>query len=177
VQAPPLVRRAIELAERLGFDRSCSAETGALNVLAAAVERRRLGEIGTGVGVGAAWIVSALDPRVPFVTVEADPDFAAAAAWLFASDRHVRVLHGDWRELLPAEARFALVFVHVADAKDDVEAVLGLLAPRGLAVLEDFTPGPEPDARRTAWLTHPELAPVELGTSAATAAVLAARRL
>jgi hypothetical protein len=51
VQAPPLVRRAIELAERLGFDRSCSAETGALNVLAAAVERRRLGEIGTGVAV------------------------------------------------------------------------------------------------------------------------------
>jgi predicted O-methyltransferase YrrM len=179
VQAPPLVRRALELAERLGYDRSCSPETGALlHVLAAAAGRRRVGELGTGVGVGAAWIVSALDPRVPFVTVEADRGFAAAAAGLFATDRHVRVLNGGWRELLPAEAPFDLVFVDVADAKADVEAVLGLLAPGGLVVLDDFTPGrPEPDPRRAAWLTHPELAAVELHTTAATAAVVAARRL
>jgi predicted O-methyltransferase YrrM len=178
VEAPPLVRRALELAEQTGFERSCSPETGALlHVLAAAAGRRRVGEVGTGVGVGAAWMVSALDPDVPFVTAEADPDRAAAAAELFADDQNVRVLFGDWRETLPPEAPFDLLFVDGADAKDDVEGVLRLLTPRGMAVLDDFTPGrPGPDPRRAAWLSHPELAAVEVATTPATAAIVAVRR-
>ncbi len=50
-----------------------------LHVLAATRGRTRVGEIGTGVGIGAAWIVSALEPTVPFVTVELDAERAAAA--------------------------------------------------------------------------------------------------
>jgi hypothetical protein len=69
-----------------------------------------------------------LDPSVRFVTVEADPGLAAAAAGLFAAERHVRVLHGGWRELRPGEVPLDLVFVDVADAKDDVEA--GSRSPR-----------------------------------------------
>ena len=48
-------------------------------MLAGLVGRRRVAEIGTGCGVGAAWIVSALDPGVTFVTVERDASLAAAA--------------------------------------------------------------------------------------------------
>ena len=167
MQAPPLVRRALELAAELGFAASCADETGALlHVLAASAGRRRVGEIGTGVGAGAAWIVSALDPSVPFVTVERDAARAAAAAALFAADEHVRVLAGDWRERLPPEAPFDLLFVDAADAKDDVDAVLGLLTGRGIAVLDDFTAAhPSPDPRRQRWLGHPELAAVELLTT------------
>ena len=149
-----------------------------MHVLAAAVGRRRVGEIGTGVGVGAAWIVSALEPAVSFVTVESNPDRAAAAARLFDRDANVRVLTGDWRALLPEEAPFDLLFVDAADAKDDVEAVLRLLAPRGAAVLDDFTPeGRGPDARREAWLSHEELAAVEITSTRRSAAIVAVRRL
>ena len=178
MQAPPLVRRALELAAQLGFERSCSPETGALlHVLASTAGRRRVGEIGTGAGVGAAWIVSALDPAVPFVTVEEDPDRAAAAARLFAEDENVRVLVGNWRATLPEQAPFDLLFVDGADAKDDVETMLRLLAPRGVAVLDDFTPGrPGPDPRREAWLAHPELAAVEIATAPDAAAIVAVRR-
>jgi predicted O-methyltransferase YrrM len=72
---PPLVQRAFALAERLEFERSCSVEAGQLlRVLAGQRGRMRVGEIGTGCGVGAAWILSALAPETPFVTVELDPE-------------------------------------------------------------------------------------------------------
>jgi hypothetical protein len=48
-------------------------------VLAAQRGRTRVAEIGTGCGVGSAWILSALDPDVRFVTVELDGGRAAAA--------------------------------------------------------------------------------------------------
>ena len=110
-------------------------------------------ELGTGAGVAAAWMVSALDPAVPFVTVEADPRLAGAAGGLFDADENVRVLAGDWREAMADEAPFDLLFVDAHGAKDDADAVLRLLAPRGTAVLDDFTVGWDgPDPRRDAWL-------------------------
>jgi predicted O-methyltransferase YrrM len=173
------VRRALALADEHGFERSCTDEVGALlHVLAGEAGRRRVGEIGTGCGVAAAWIVSALDPAVPFVTVEAKPALAAAAGGLFEHDEHVRVLAGDWRGAFAAEGPFDLLFVDARDAKDDAEAVLRLLAPRGTAVLDDFTVGrPGPDPRRDAWLGNPALAAVELLTTPAASAIVAVRRV
>jgi predicted O-methyltransferase YrrM len=108
---PPLVRRALELAERLQFERSSIPEVGRLlHVLAGQRGRNRAAEIGAGCGYGAAWIVSALDPAVPFFTVELDPRRAEAVTELFVADANVHVLQGDWHELMPAEAPFDLLF-------------------------------------------------------------------
>jgi len=174
---PPLVERALEVAARLGFDRSCLDEDGRLlHVLAGRRGIVRAGEIGTGAGVGAAWIVSALEPGVPFVTVEQDTVLAAAAAELFASDHDVRVLVGDWRDMMPREAPFDFLFVDAADAKDDPGAVLGLLAPRATVVLDDFCLDSEPvDPRRDGWLRHPELNATHLRTTPERGVVVAVR--
>ena len=146
-------------------------------MLAGLVARRRVAEIGTGCGVGAAWIVSALDPGVTFVTVERDASLAAAAAQVFARDQNVRVLAGDWRDLLEPESPFDLVFVAAPPPRDDVEAVLRLLAPRGLAVVDDFAAdGSGTDPRRGAWLGHRKIVAHMVMTTPATSAILAARR-
>jgi predicted O-methyltransferase YrrM len=174
-----MVGRARALAARLGFTRSCRDEDGALlHVLAGAHGIRRAAEIGTGAGVATAWIAAALPPGVPLFTAEVDTALAAETRRLFEDDEGVHVLAGPWREVLPPEAPFDLVFVDAHDAKDDVEATLGLLAPRGTVVLDDFTPDwPGPDPRREAWLGHPELAAVEVLTTPSTAAIVAVRRL
>jgi predicted O-methyltransferase YrrM len=174
---PPLVERALALAARQGFERSCLDEDGALlHLLAGRRGMVRAGEIGTGAGVGAAWIVSALEPGVPFVTVEQDAVLATAAAELFADDGDVRVLAGDWRELMPREAPFDFLFVDARDAKDDPDAVLGLLAPRATVVLDDSWFDPAlPDPRRDAWLGHPELNAIHLWVTPERGAVVAVR--
>jgi predicted O-methyltransferase YrrM len=177
---PPLVERALTQAAQLGFERSCSAETGRLlHVLAASRGTRRVAEIGTGAGVGAAWIVSALPPPVPVFTAESDAERAAAARELFAADANVHVLEGDWRETLPPEAPFDLVFFDAAKhlrPDEDAPLARGLLAPGGLVLLDDLTPGrsAEDDPVRTAWLREPRLTAVELQVSAREAVLLVA---
>jgi predicted O-methyltransferase YrrM len=178
METPPLVLRALALAEAHGFEKSCRPEDGALlHVLAARRGTARAAEIGTGAGVGAAWIVSALPPQVRFFTAETDPELAARAAELFADDPCVTVLAGAWRDSLPAEAPFDLLFVDASDAKDDPDAVVGLLSPGGTAVLDDFWHDPaEPDPRRDGWLDHPLLSTIELWVTRERRALVAVRR-
>jgi predicted O-methyltransferase YrrM len=163
---PLLVEQALALAERTGFTRSCSAETGRLlRVLAGQRGRLRVAEIGTGCGVGSAWLLAGLPPEVPFLTVEIDPERAAAAAELLAADGQARVLRGDWREVLPAEAPFDLLFADGGRAKEHDELV-GLLSPGGTLVLDDLTPGRTgPDPVRELWIAHPRVVAVELQVS------------
>jgi predicted O-methyltransferase YrrM len=170
---PPLVEQALALAERTGFTRSCSTETGRLlQVLAGSRGLERVGEIGTGTGVGSAWILSALDPDVSFVTVELDEGRAGAAAELLRDDAAARVLQGDWRETLPSEAPFDLLFADGGRAKAH-EDVLGLLSPGGILLLDDLTPGyADPDPVRELWLGHPRLVATELQVSSREAVIV-----
>jgi predicted O-methyltransferase YrrM len=171
---PPLVRRALELERQQGFARSCAPDVGRLlHVLACARGRARVAAVGTGAGVGAAWLGSALAPDIPLFVSELEPSRAEAARELFGDDPNVHVLAGDWRRTLPAEAPFDLLFVAAAEdlrPGEDGELAIGLLAPGGLALLDELSP-PE----REAWLDHPELAACEVGL-ATTTVLLAARR-
>ena len=179
MKTPPLVARALALAAERGFARSCTPEVGALlHVLAARRGILRAAEIGTGCGVGAAWIVSALAPGVPFVTVEMDPDLASATRELFADDPDATVLTGDWRETLPSEAPFDFLFLDAAKQRPDLDGavILGLLTPGATVVLDDLTPGwTEPDPVRDFWLDHPQLVATELLTTPEQAAIVAVK--
>ena len=150
----------------MDFEKSCSVETGRLlHVLAGQRGRSRVAEIGTGCGVGAAWIVSALSPDAAFVTVELDDERAAAAAELLAGDDNARVLHGDWTDVLTPEAPFDLLFADGGKAKAQ-EEIAGLLTIGGTLVLDDLTPGRTgADPIRELWLGHPRIAAVELQVS------------
>ena len=171
---PPLVQRALALAADAGCEPSCAPEDGALlHVLAGRRGVLRAGEIGTGTGVGAARIVSALAPGTPFVSVERDPARAALAATLFRHDPDVRILTGDWRDLLPPEAPFDLLFVG-ADAGADAAAVVGLMAPGGTALLDDL-PNGTAGAARGSWLGHPDLAATEIWVTPRRSAIVAVR--
>jgi predicted O-methyltransferase YrrM len=184
------VHRAEALATAMRFERSSMPEVGRLlAVLVAARPRGRFAEIGTGCGVGAAWVAGTLDAESTFVTVETDPERAAAVDRLFADLSNVRVLHGDWHDLLPPEAPFDLLFFDggqwkSGDVRGESEQALALVAAAGIVVIDDLTPEelwPEewrgrPDAARDFWLRDPRLAAAEVLTTPQTAAILAVRR-
>jgi predicted O-methyltransferase YrrM len=174
-----LIERAERLARELGFTRSCIPEVGTL-LHGLTPGRRRVGEIGTGTGVGAAWIIAALDERASFVTVEFDEERAAAAAHLFAGLPSVRVLRGDWHQVMPREAPFDLLFYDGGGKQNperDGQQVVDLLAPGGLVVMDDLTRGRAgPDPVREFWLGHSELVGTEILTTPSTAAIIASKR-
>jgi predicted O-methyltransferase YrrM len=178
VSIPPLVGRARAAAAELGFEKSCRDEDGMLlHVLAGRRGVERVAEIGTGTGVGTAWLASALSPGTPLFTAETEPVLAQAAAAIFVDDPDVHVLAGDWRDVLPPHAPFDLIFVDGGRAKDDPDEVLGLAAPGATLVMDDFTTDWQgPDARREGWLSHARVAVVELGTGDTSQALVAVVR-
>jgi predicted O-methyltransferase YrrM len=189
VQIPEAVYRAEALATAMRFELSCIREVGRLlAMLAAQRPRGRFAEVGTGCGVGTAWIASALASEAALVTVETDADRVAAVARLFEEQPRVRVLHGDWHELLPPEAPFDLLFFDGGawkrgDVVAESEAALELVAPAGVVVIDDMTPEalwPEEwrgqaDPVRDFWLADPRLRAAKLLTTPATAAILATK--
>jgi predicted O-methyltransferase YrrM len=180
VHEPPFLARALELARELGFEHSSLPEVGRLlRVLAAG--RFRIAEIGTGTGVGAAWIADALAPGAVLFTIEADPERGEAAVRLFESEPAVRVVRGDWHELLPAHAPFDLVFFDGGRWKERAEKesrrLLDLVAPGGLVVVDDLTPDwPGPDPVREFWLGHSDLFATELLVAPGRSVIVAARQ-
>ena len=182
---PALAVRARAAAAAAGFPYSCTDAMGRLlAVLAASRPGGRIAESGTGFGVGTAWLADGAGPGARIVTVEREPGRAAAAAALLAADPRVQVLAGDWR-LLAAHAPFDLFFCDGGGKRDDPDAVVGLLAPGGLLVLDDLTPddGWPPryegavDALRVRYLTHPALVAVPLAVRAGEGVLVAARRV
>jgi predicted O-methyltransferase YrrM len=177
----------------MGFERSSIREVGRLlGALAASRPSGRLAEIGTGTGAGSSWIVSTMGTEASFVTVEVDDDRAAACTELFAGLPKVRVLHGDWHEMLPSEAPFDLLFFDGGGWKRspphqmraESERALELVAPGGMVAMDNLTPehlwpedGPMwPDALRDFWLGSDGLVATEVLTTTDSSAIVAVKR-
>jgi predicted O-methyltransferase YrrM len=177
----------------MDFGRSSIREVGRLlGALAASRPDGRLAEIGTGTGCGAAWIASSMGPDASFVTVEVDNDRAAACAELFASVPNMRVLHGDWHDVLPPEAPFDVLFFDGGGWKRspsqqmsaESDRALELVATGGVVAMDNLTPehlwpldGPSwPDALREHWLGNNRLVATEVLTTPDSSAILAVMR-
>jgi predicted O-methyltransferase YrrM len=171
---PELVAAALARAEAAGFTMSCEPTVGRLlAVLAAQVPRPgRILELGTGTGVGAAWIVSGLRRRqdVTVVTVEADPcrvSVAREGSW----PGFVRFLNRDAVDALRAGDQYQLVFADAPGGKwTALEQTIEAVAVGGFLVVDDMAARPSWDADdmrnqaavRDALFAHPALLSVEL---------------
>jgi demethylmenaquinone methyltransferase/2-methoxy-6-polyprenyl-1,4-benzoquinol methylase len=180
------VLEAASRAEELGFAQSCDPGVGRLlAVLAAAVPKGgRILEIGTGAGVGTAWLVEGIgsNESVTLVTIEVDGQLSAHVAegsWPMG----VRFEVGDAIELLPTLGQFDLVFADAAAGKwYGLDLTIEAIAPGGFIVVDDMTPprwvDAEHEARtghaRASLLSDPRLEAVEINWS--TGVILACRR-
>jgi len=187
----PLVCDAIKLAGEVGFTKSCIPEVGRLlAVLASRVENGLVVEIGTGIGVGAAWIMSCLPPTSTFFTVESDAELACRAQALLSHQPNAHVIHGDWQQIL-GYGPYDLVFADAPPVKGapgaspirGAELVIQALRVGGIAVLDDLSPETcwpnewrgKPDPVRDFWLNDPRLCATEVLTTQTTATILATR--
>ena len=182
-EVPPLVARALDLSRTQGYLRSSRTETGRLLRALAASRRGTLAELGTGCGVGSAWLASGIGDDARVVTAELDDSLAAKVQDLFADEPRVEVVAGDWTALAD-RAPFSLLFVDVRDAKQSVDPVADLMEPGGVVVLDDFTPCDtwppvyegRVDVLRESWLTDARFVSVEVMVAADASVILAARR-
>lgn len=169
-----MVVAAKERAARAGFRLSSEDEVGELlAALAGGVpEGGRVLELGTGVGVGTAWIVAGVASRddVEVVTIESDGAVAASArsAWW---PSWVRFVEGDVLAVLADLGTFDLVFADAQGGKwDGLDRTIGVLRPNGVLLVDDMRPQQwwtdgqrsKMEMVRRTLLGHPELDAIEL---------------
>jgi|SRR5437016_4853615 len=183
---PAIVAAAHGRAADARFELSCETEVGGLLACLAAVvpPRGRVLELGTGVGVGLAWLVHGLGDRrdVTVVSVDVDPEVQARArdgAW----PDYVRFELGDGATLLPHLGSFHLVFADAPGGKlSGLRHTIDALCPGGVLVVDDMDLARHADdglrealaAAREQLVTHPDVVSAELGFSSGV--ILAVKR-
>jgi predicted O-methyltransferase YrrM len=152
-QFPPLVMRAQAVARQAGFPltrdqagpgrpSACLPGVGRfLAVLAAGCAGGRIGELGTGAGIGAGWIASAMPADCVLITVEIDEPLARAARDLLAADPRIEVISGGAFRVIPSRGPYDLLFAD-SGVRDpaDFAALVSLLRICGRMVMDDLTP-------------------------------------
>ena len=180
---PDLVAQALDLARQRGFITSTRHETGRLLTALAASRQGTLAELGTGTGVGSAWLSSGAAPKTRIISAELDSVLAEEVRQLFAEVENIEIISGDW-STLSEYAPFSLLFVDVREVMENIDALADLIQPGGIAVLDDFEPSSHwpplvdghVDHIREQWLTDDRFVAVELLIDADASLLIATRR-
>lgn len=135
---------------------------------------RDVAELGAAYGETAALLA---ETARSVVTVELDPERVAVARERLRGLANVELLQGDAYEQLRGRGPFGLVFAD-GGRPYDWEAILDLVAPGGLIVKDDLTPGRsvEGDDVREFLLRDERLVGAEIVAAPAMAVIVATRR-
>jgi predicted O-methyltransferase YrrM len=143
-EVPSLVNKCQAVADHNKFPLSSDLRTGALlRTLAASKPGGRILEIGSGVGVGAAWMLAGMDETARLVTVELREQIARVCRLLLSVDSRAEVVTADatqWLEQYPGPA-FDLVFVDTTITKfERRDLLLRHMRAGALLVADDLLP-------------------------------------
>jgi predicted O-methyltransferase YrrM len=130
----------------LGFTMASEPKTGALlAVLAASKPGGRLLEIGTGTGLGTAWLLAGMDADARLETVDTDARVAAVAQRHLATDPRVTFHVMDVAEFIAHSPRgqFDLIYADAWPGKfTQLDEALSLLRFGGIYLIDDLLPQP-----------------------------------
>jgi len=143
---PPVVDELRRETQRMGFAMASEPQTGSLlRTLAASKPGGRLLELGTGTGVGTAWILAGMDARSRLDTVESDAKVLEVARRHLGHDARVTFHLAEGEAFLAGQVpqAFDFIFADTWPGKfTHVETALSLLRVGGLYVVDDLLPQP-----------------------------------
>jgi predicted O-methyltransferase YrrM len=143
-RTPPALPAIQADTARLGFSMASEAKTGALLAALAAIKPGgRLLEIGTGTGIGTAWLLSGMDPSARLDTVDTDRAVVDVARRHLGQDARVAFRLEDGAAFLTRADpdTYDLVYADAWPGKfTHLDAALACLRQGGIYVIDDLMP-------------------------------------
>ncbi len=144
--APELLQAILSETAALGFTMASEPKTGALlAALAASKPGGRLLELGTGTGIGTAWLLSGMDRDARLDTVDVDEQAAAIARRHLSSDPRLAFHLVDGAAFLSRspKAHYDLIYADAWPGKfSHLDDALSLLTLGGIYFIDDLLPQP-----------------------------------
>ena len=144
VRTPPALAAIQAETARLGFSMASEPKTGALlAALSASKPGGRLLELGTGTGIGTAWLLSGMDTWARLDTVDTDPAVVDVARRYLAADPRVAFRIEDGAAFLARADpdTYDLVYADAWPGKfTHLEEALACIRPGGVYVIDDLMP-------------------------------------
>ena len=132
--------------EAIGFTMASEPQTGSLlRTLAASKPAGQFLELGTGTGVGTAWLLAGMDASSRLDSVDSDATVSAVARRHLGHDRRVTFHVSDAASFLVAVAapRFDFIYADTWAGKfTHLDLALSLLRPGGIYFVDDLLPQP-----------------------------------
>jgi predicted O-methyltransferase YrrM len=132
--------------EAVGFTLASEPKTGALlRALAASKPGGRFLELGTGTGVGTAWLLAGMDAGSRLTSVDSDPKVLGIARRHLGRDPRVAFHLADGAAFLERSARerFDLIYADTWPGKfTHLDLALSLVAVGGIYFIDDLLPQP-----------------------------------
>lgn len=145
-RAPPILDQIAADTVAAGFTMASEPKTGALlSVLAASKPGGRLLELGTGTGIGTAWILSGMDASARLDSVDVDDTVMDIARRYLGSDPRVTFHHMDGAEFIARSTkdRYDLIYADAWPGKfSQLDEALELLSLGGIYFIDDLLPQP-----------------------------------
>jgi len=143
---PEVLEAIYKATEELGFTMASEPKTGALlAVLAASKPGGRILELGTGTGIGTAWLLAGMDGDSHLETVDSDANVVAVARQHLARERRVTFHIVDGAEFIgSAQPRtYDLIYADTWPGKfTHLDEALSLLRAGGIYFIDDLLPQP-----------------------------------
>ena len=142
---PPVLAAIESDTDQIGFRLASERRTGSLlRALAASKPGGRFLELGTGTGVGTAWLLAGMDQHARLVSVDSDSDVQNVAKRNLGHDSRVTFHLGDGAAVLEsATERFDLIYADAWPGKfTHLDRALSLLNRGGIYFIDDLLPQP-----------------------------------
>jgi predicted O-methyltransferase YrrM len=145
-RTPPMLDQIAADTVAAGFTMASESKTGTLlSVLAASKPGGRLLELGTGTGIGTAWMLSGMDAGARLDTVDVDDTVMDIARRYLGSDPRVTFHHMDGAEFIArsTKERYDLIYADAWPGKfSQLDEALELLSVGGIYFIDDLLPQP-----------------------------------